>query len=110
MTHEKFGDVTVLTLRVEYLDAGNTKDLKRDLNALVEPKAKVVLDLGRVQFVDSSGCGTLLYYLRQLSAVGGDVKLCAVTRPVRALFEMIRMHKVFEICNTKDEAVRAYEV
>jgi anti-sigma B factor antagonist len=100
----------VLTPQVEYFDAGNTKELKRDLNALVEPKAKVVLDLGRVHFVDSSGCGTLLYFLRQLSAVGGDVKLCAVTRPVRALFEMIKLYRVFEILNTKDEAVRAHQV
>jgi anti-anti-sigma factor len=110
MTREKLGDVLVLTPQVEYLDAGNSKDLKRDLSGLVEPKAKVVMDLGKVQFVDSSGCGTLLYYLRQLSAVGGDVKLCGLHRTVRALFQMIQLQRVFEIFNTKEEAVRAYQV
>jgi anti-sigma B factor antagonist len=110
MTRETIGDVLVITPQVEYLDASNSKDFRRELTDLVEPKAKVVLDLGKVQFVDSSGCGTLLFYLRQLSAIGGDVKLCGLNRPVRALFELIRLQRVFEIFNTRDEAVRAYQV
>ena len=84
LTRDKVGDVIVVTLQGEHLDAGNTKDFKQDVTSLVEPNAKVVLDLSRVQFVDSSGCGAILSFLRQLKAAGGDLKLCAVTKPVRS--------------------------
>jgi anti-sigma B factor antagonist len=51
----------------------------------------------------------LLSCLRQLNGVGGDLKLCGTSKPVRALFELVRMHRVFELCNTSEDAVRAFE-
>ena len=109
LTRDKVGNVTVVTVQGEHLDAGNTKDFKQDVSTTVEPNAKVVLDLSRVQFVDSSGCGAILSYLRQLKSAGGDLKLCAVTKPVRSLFELVRMHRVFDIFNTREEAVKAFQ-
>lgn len=109
LTREKVGDISVVSVQGEHLDASNTKDFKRDVTALVEPNAKVVMDLAQVTFVDSSGCGAILSFLRQLKSAGGDLKLCAVTKPVRSLFELVRMHRVFDIFNTKEEAVKAYQ-
>lgn len=109
LTRDKMGDVTVVTVLGEHLDAGNTKDFKQDITGTVEPNAKVVLDLNQVEFVDSSGCGAILSYLRQLKSAGGDLKLCAVTKPVRSLFELVRMHRVFDIYNTREEAVKAFQ-
>ena len=68
--------------------------------------SKVIFDLAELRFVDSSGLGAFLSSLRQLNATGGDLKLCGMTKPVRALFELVRMHKIFDICGTKDEAIR----
>ena len=41
-------------------------------------------------------------------AKGGDLKLCAMSKQVRAVFELVRMHRIFEIYPTKEEAVRAF--
>jgi anti-sigma B factor antagonist len=109
VTTEKTDGVTFVTLDAESLDASNMPEFKRAFTGAVEPKAKVVLDLARVQFVDSSGCGAILAFLRQLSQVGGDLKLCSVNRPVRSLFELVRMHKILDICNNRDDAVKAYQ-
>ena len=108
MATETIGDVTVVVLPGEQLDAGNAKEFKRDVAPLLEPCRKVIFDLGDLRFVDSSGLGAILSCLRQLNAKGGDLKLCAMTKPVRALFELVRMHKIFEIHATKDEALRAF--
>jgi anti-sigma B factor antagonist len=108
MATETIGDVTVVVLPGEQLDAGNAKEFKRDVAPLLEPCRKVIFDLGELRFVDSSGLGAILSCLRQLNAKGGDLKLCAMTKPVRALFELVRMHKIFEIHTTKDEALRAF--
>ena len=58
---------------------------------------KVVFDLRELRFVDSSGLGAILSCLRQLNGKGGELKLCGMTKPVRALFELVRMHKIFDI-------------
>jgi anti-sigma B factor antagonist len=110
VTRNKVGDVTVLIPRVSYLDASNTADFKRQMTTFVERKARVVVDLAQVEFVDSSGCGALISCLRQLRSVEGDLKLCSITRPVRSLFELVRLHRIVDIYNTCDEAVKAFQV
>jgi anti-sigma B factor antagonist len=94
-------------LLAEYLDASNTPEFKYQMEAVVEPHAKVVLDLSQVLFVDSVGCGGILSCLRKLNTVGGELKLCGITKPVRMLFELIRLHLVLDIFNTREEAIRA---
>jgi anti-sigma B factor antagonist len=108
--HETVGDILVVTPLNEYLDASNTKEFKRDMAVLFENHPRVVLDLHNVELVDSSGCGAFISFLRQLKSEGGDMKLCAVTRPVRSLFELVRMHRIFDIFNTREEALKAFQV
>ena len=96
-----------MVLPGEQLDAGNAKEFKRDIAAVLEPCSKVVFDLRQLRFVDSSGLGAILSCLRQLNAKGGELKLCEMTKPVRALFELVRMHKIFDIYVTKGEALQA---
>jgi anti-sigma B factor antagonist len=107
---EKIDDITMVTLQAESLDASNAGEFKRCVAATVGPKAKIILDLGRVQFIDSTGCGAILSYLRQLNPVGGDLKICSVSKGVRSLFELVRMHKILDIFNTCDEAKKAFKL
>jgi len=104
----RINDVCVATIPVEDLDAGNVTDFKRDMAGVVEGCQKLVLDLSRLRFVDSSGLGAFISLLRKLNAKGGDLKLCGMSKPVRAVFELVRMHRVFEILATQEEAVRAF--
>jgi anti-sigma B factor antagonist len=106
---EKVGDVAIAALPMEELDASNAGEFKRDMAPLLEAHANVVLDLSRLRFVDSSGLGAFISCLRKLNAKGGDLKLCGMSKPVRAVFELVRMHKVFDILPTRDDALRAFE-
>lgn len=108
LLQQKIGDVAVTTVPVEELDASNAGEFKRDMAPLVDANTKVVLDLSRVRFVDSSGLGAFISCLRGLNAKGGDLKLCAMSKQVRAVFELVRMHRIFDILPTSDEAVRAF--
>ena len=108
LTTEKIGDVTVVILPGDQLDASNAKEFKRDIAPLLEPRGKVIFDLGELRFVDSSGLGAFLSSLRQLNSTGGELKLCGMTKPVRALFELVRMHKIFDICSTRNEAISSF--
>ena len=102
-------DVAVVTLPLQELDASNAPDLKRDAGPLVETHKKLVFDLSRLRFVDSSGLGAFLSCLRRVNARGGDLKLCNLSKQVQSVFELVRMHRVFDIHATRDGAVKAFE-
>ena len=105
---EKIGDVTVVKVQMEVLDAGNAKEFRADISPILEENVKIVLDMSPVNFLDSSGCGTILSCLRQLNAAGGDLKMFGLQQSVRTLFELIRLHRIIDIFNSRDEAVNAF--
>jgi anti-sigma B factor antagonist len=106
---EKLGDVAVAIITVDELDASNAAELKRDMAPILDANTKMVADLSKMRFIDSSGMGAMLSCLRQLSSRGGDLKLCGMSKQVRAAFELVRMHRIFDIFGTRDEAVRAFQ-
>jgi len=108
ITVEKIGEVAVAELPVQELDASNAAEFKRDIAPLLETHSKLVIDLGRLRFTDSSGLGVFISCLRKLNAKGGDLKLCRMSRQVRAVFELVRMHRIFDIFDTREEAIQAF--
>lgn len=105
---ERIGDVTVVMLAGAQLDASSVEEFKRDIAHVLEQHAQLIFDLSQLGFVDSSGLGSLLFCLRHVQARGGDLKLCSMSKSVRALFELVRMHRIFHIFETQEEAVRAF--
>jgi len=102
------GDVLVIALREDNLDASNVQAFRDTVHSLVQNHTRVALDMAGVKFVDSSGLGALISCLRQLNARQGDFRLCNLSITVRALFELMRMHRVFNIQPTREEAVLSY--
>jgi anti-sigma B factor antagonist len=108
-TLEKVGDVTIVAVNVEELDAGNADDFRQGITPALKGCRKLVLDLDQVQFVDSRGCGAILFCLKHISPTGGDLKLCGVNERVRMVFDLIRMDRICQIVNTREEAVAAFQ-
>jgi anti-sigma B factor antagonist len=101
-------DVFVIDLREDNLDASNVREFRETVGSLIQSHTHVVLDMTGVKFVDSSGLGALISCLRQLNSRQGDFRLCNLSTTVRALFELMRMHRVFNIQPTREEAVLSY--
>ena len=106
---ETIGNVAVVTIPVEDLDGTNAEEFKHDIAPVLATHSNLVLDLSRLHFVDSAGLGSMISCLRRLNATGGDLKLSGMSTAVRAVVELVRMHRVFDILPTKEEAVRAFE-
>ena len=106
---EHINGVLVVALLGAQLDASTAAEFKSATAPVLAAHTQVVFDLSRLEFVDSSGLGAFLACLRQLHAKGGDLKLCNVSPPVRALFELVRMHRLFDIFDTPEAAVRAFQ-
>jgi anti-sigma B factor antagonist len=105
---ERIGDVSVAVVPVEELDADNALAFTHAVGPVLEANSKVVLDLSRLRFLDSSGLGAFLGCHHTLQARGGALKFCGMSKPVRAIFELVRMHRLLEVYETRDEAVRAF--
>jgi anti-sigma B factor antagonist len=66
----------------------------------------IVLDLGAVSFIDSSGLGALVSSLKVIGR-DGDLVLCGIAGTVASMFKLTRMDKVFRMYGTTEEAVAA---
>jgi anti-sigma B factor antagonist len=98
------GGIIIKTLS-DTLDFNNVKDFKQQILPNLTSHKLVLLDLQSLNFIDSSGLGALLSALRTVNDGGGALKIYNMTKPVRALFELVRMHRIFAIYNTKEEAI-----
>ena len=100
--------VTVVLVPLDRLDAGNANRFKEAMMPHLTDGVKQVIDLSQVRFMDSSGLGALLSCMRRLNSAGGELKLCNLQKPVRVLMELVRMHRVFDIYETREQAVQAF--
>lgn len=100
--------VIVLSLkgRLDSTSAGELREKVRD--CLKKNQIHIVIDLAEIDFVDSSGLGSLVTCLRSANKVGGDIKIAAVQDRVRAVFELIRLHRVFDIYDDRFAASEAF--
>lgn len=105
---ETVGDVTVVTVGFEALEASNSEAAGNALERVIEGKAKVLFDMGGVEFVDSSGLKIFILCLKRLRSAGGDLKLCGMTPQVHQLFELVRLHRIIDIFGTRDEALKDF--
>ena len=101
------GNGIIVHIVCQQLDAGNVKAFKELIQPHLETNQAVLLNMQQVEFVDSSGLGALLSCLRTMNNKHGQLKLYAMAAPVHALFELVRMHRIFAIYNKQDEAEAA---
>jgi anti-sigma B factor antagonist len=100
--------ITVVAPRGD-LDMAAADKMKGVLSGLVnEGAVKLLVDLGHVGYIDSSGMGALVATLKHARTAGGDLHLCALQDDVRAIFEMTRLNKAITIHATRGEALAAW--
>jgi anti-sigma B factor antagonist len=103
----KSGDILVLTIASDRVAAESTQSFKRELAEYAsQGNQKIVLDLSRVSFVDSSGLGALISVLKLIGA-SGELVLCSTQPNVASMLKLTRMNKVFRIFGNRDEAIAA---
>jgi anti-sigma B factor antagonist len=84
--------------------------LRRTVQELArEGSNKVVLNLGGVSAVDSTGLGELVNAHTSLRHAGGELKLLNLTREVQELLEVTKLYTIFAVANTEDSAVSGFQ-
>jgi anti-sigma B factor antagonist len=107
MSTRTLGDHTVLEVGGE-VDVYTAPRLRERLVELVEQGARhVVVDLSRVEFLDSTGLGVLVGALKRLRAAGGTLGLVCAHERLLKIFRITALDRVFALYDTVEAATSA---
>ena len=88
------------------IDINCSPDLKKVFDKLISQKApKIVIELSKVTYIDSSGLATLVGILKNMRSYGGKMRLAGMSPKVKSLFEITKLDKLFEIMASEEEAI-----
>jgi len=106
---EVIGKATVLKLkgRLDSLSAENLKDRVKD--CVKNGQIFLVVDMAEIDFVDSSGLGSMVACLRSVKKLEGDIRIASLQDRVRAVFELIRLHHIFEVFDDAATATKSFQ-
>ena len=104
------GKVTVLVLKGD-LKLGDGQALLKDKvqSLLHQGRKHVLIDLGGVSYIDSSGIGELAAAFTSVAKAGGSIKLLNLTKRVKDLLAITKLLTVFECHDNEAEAVKSFK-
>lgn len=110
IVEKTFGGTTLLDLRGKIILGEETEQLRNKVKELTElGHLRIIIDLGEVDYVDSSGLATLVASHVGVRKAGGELKLLRLTKRIRDLLQITRLSTVFEVYDALDQAVRSFE-
>jgi len=103
LTHVRKRDVLLVRLTGE-LDQCSASGIRRDMDALLSDTRirHLVLDLGDMPFMDSSGLGVILGRYRMLQLRGGTVSLMHLSPQVKRVYDLSGMAKIIPVIEEKE--------
>ncbi len=109
LTSREIGDVIVLEPKGKIMGGPDATTLHDKLHEFIDQnKKKVVIDLAKVDWMNSTGLGILISGLTTLRNNGGELKLANVTQKIKSLLTITKLITVFESFDSLDEAVASF--
>lgn len=109
LTTRQVGDVTVMDA-VGKITLGDGsvafRDTAKDL--LANGHKKILVNLGEVNYIDSSGIGELVSAFTTVSNQDGQLKLLNLTKRVQDLLQITKLYTVFEVHEDEAQAIRSF--
>ena len=102
------GRVTIVRCNGRIVAGSESESLRAHVAWLLRDRRAIVLHLGDVGFVDSSGLGTMVRTLTSSRQVRGDLKLCNVPEHLRKVLEMSHLTTLFDAHESEEKAVAAF--
>ena len=104
------GDVTVLDMSGKVTIGEGSVALRSAIRRLLEEgKKKILLNLGGVGYIDSSGIGELVASFTAINKEGGQLKLLNLTQKLQDLLAITKLLTVFDVYESESEALNSYK-
>ena len=102
------GDVTIVQCSGRIVAGPEAESLREHVCEALQEQRDIVLHLGEVIFIDSSGLGMLVRLLTSTRRVSGDLKLCGLRPDTQKLLQMTSLIKLFDVHDSEETAVAAF--
>jgi anti-sigma B factor antagonist len=109
LSTRQVGDVSVVDVagRITLGEGSSAlRDLMRDM--VSKGQKKILLNLGEVSYIDSSGIGELVSGFTTVTNQGGQLKLLGLTKRVKDLLQITKLYTVFDVHDDEAGAVRSF--
>jgi anti-sigma B factor antagonist len=104
---EQIGGVVVY-LKGDFIGGEETDELRDTLKKLAEgPKNKIIIDMGKVTYLNSTALGVLISAHATVTKKGGMIALCNLDKSVENLFVITKLTLVFPIFPNLEEAIKS---
>jgi anti-sigma B factor antagonist len=109
---EKINDVLLVSLQNDSkLNVTISQSFKQEVTKLIDqPGMKIIINLGDVEYIDSSGFGALLSVLRASKNNESQLKLCNISPDVMELVKLLQLHSVFDIRDSVDDCIKSFKL
>jgi len=109
LTERQIGAVTVLDLAGTLTIDEGAPRLKDKINSLImQDRTQVVLNMGKVSYIDSGGLGQLVASLGSVRKTTGTLKLLHLSKRNRDLLSITRLVTLFDTFESEDDAIRSF--
>lgn len=106
--NEKY-NASVIQLKGKLVGGPLSSEFHQMLHDLMDQgKKNVVVDMGKVSFVSSSGLGILISGLTSLRKNGGDLKLASITDKIEGLLSITKLNQIFDSYESVEKAIDSY--
>ena len=103
------GDVSVVDVAGRIILGEGSSALRDSLRDMVSKgQKKILLNLGEVSYIDSSGIGELVSGFTSVTNNGGQLKLLNLTKRVKDLLQITKLYTVFDVHESEASAVRSF--
>jgi anti-sigma B factor antagonist len=110
ISERQAGDVTILDLDGKVTIGEGSVALRSAIRRLLgEGKTKILLNLGRVGYIDSSGIGELVSSYTAIGKEGGQLKLLNLTQKLQDLLTITKLLTVFDVYESEAEALNSFK-
>lgn len=100
-------DLLIVRFNEKRLDARAAADFRAKISSsLKNDIKKLVINLSKTEFIDSSGLGAIVAVLKSMGN-GGEVAVCSENEPITQMFKLTRMDQIFNVLTCEEDAVAA---
>jgi len=89
------------------LDCSTAADVRAEVLKTIDGSSDVVMDLSRVQFVDSAGLGVLITVFKATRKNGKKARFAGARPEVHHIMEVIHLNRILELSPNVPAAIRA---
>lgn len=109
LSSREVGEVMVVDVSGRITLGEGSSNLREGIRELLnQGKRKILLNLGEVSYIDSSGIGELVSAFTSVANQTGQLKLLHLTKRVKDLLQITKLYTVFDIYDDEAHAVRSF--